>query len=322
MKVQCCPSCSARYRVERLEPGDTFECRRCQALVTVEGAEPTGRGYVSLGLLTAGLLVLAGLLLEANPSFGHIAAWPWEHVQAAVPLASKGHLVLWALLGLWALLTALLPAMRSRSVLTLALASFALLIASESTLYGLQLDEARPFLFVLAASALAAGLALLLRRRGGLATTALLLGGGLVLLGLQASGFEIPQMSRLAALEHSVRSAILGTLPAEMSTPDRVWGGYAAEAAVLLAALLGLVAALGLRARWLAMVAGLLLLAGMLLPAAAGIGMELQSGFTWPRLGQALVDGADQALVESGVALWLVLALAAADLVRTRGDLS
>jgi len=322
MNVQRCPSCGARYRVERLDPGDTFECRRCQAVVTVEGTEPAGRGFVSLGLLTAGLLVLAGLLLEVNPSFGHVAAWPWEHMQAAVPLAIRGNLVLWTVLGLWALLTALCPAMRRRSTLTLALGTLALLLASANAQYGLQLDEARPFLFVLAAAALAAGLTLVFRRRGGLATTALLLGGALVLFGLQATGFEIPQMSRIAGLEHSIRNAIQGTLPAEMNTPDRVWGGYAAEAAVLLAALLGLITALGLRTRWLAVAAGLLLLAGMLLPAAAYTGMALQGGFTWPRLGRALLGGADHALVQSGVALWLVLALAAADLVRTRGDLT
>ena len=317
MKVQRCPSCHAGYSVDRLEPGATFECRRCHATVEVTATGTTGTS-VSFGLLVAGLLAWAGLVLYANPQFGVVRSWPWEHfLHAETTPAVRANLAIWAFVGLWAILTALIPSFQRRSLPTLALGLLALLLASSAGAYGMSIELPRTLPWMLGVVALASGFTLVLQDRFGLATRLLLLSGGLVLIWLLASHFLLLD-NRLVLFGTEMRALIDGTLPEAKQGSVYLWGTLAPQLGVLLAAVLAILVGLGLRWRALAWVGGVVLVAAMLLPGATRVGLALEGeAFGIRLLGTSLLRGVSSALVEQGVALWLILTLAAADLVRS-----
>ena len=160
MKVQPCPSCGARYNVERLSDGATFECRRCGHAVRVGDHEPAPRPFAS-GLLLAGVATLLGLLLYANPRFGFgESRWPWELLQGDTVLATKMAVLLWAAAGTWALVSALAVLPRSRSFLTVGLAFALILVSTDTELTELYVET--PLKALLAMITLGAGFLLLL----------------------------------------------------------------------------------------------------------------------------------------------------------------
>ncbi len=316
MKVQRCPSCRAGYSVERLEPGATFECRRCHATIEVANAS-AGDTSISIGLLVAGILMLLALFLYANPRFGVERSWPWEYFSRAGSLEVQVRLVVWALLGLWGVLTALIPSFDHRSLLTLGLGTLGLILATATDPAGLGIDLPRSLPWMAGATVMAAGFALVLHERFGLATRLLLLAGGLVFVWLAVGRFTA-DTADVIRLEDDVAQLLGGTLPAPQSGPIYLWGTLAPQIATLLAGVLALLIGMGVRARPLAWIGGVVLMAAMLLPAATSMGNSLEGqAFSLGVLGIALLDGLQSALLQGGVALWLIASLATADLVRT-----
>ena len=224
--------------MERLEPGATFECRRCQATVEVAA---TGRrdGSVSVGLLVAGLLALVAIFLYANPRYGVVRSWPWELFQQTESLTVRVNLGIWALLALWAVVTALVPAFDRRSLPTLAIGLVALLLACSPDGQGLGIDLPRTLPWMAGVIAVGAGFALVLHDRFGLATRLLLLAGSLALAWLFVGRFDIEvDTSRIVLLVREVRGLLAGTLDGESTTAYAIWGTLAPQLGTLLVAAL------------------------------------------------------------------------------------
>ncbi len=190
MQVERCPSCGARYNVSRLRSGTAFACRRCGAKVRVGGgASPEAPARVGgVGLVVAGLLMVAALFLYANPSFGVKAArWPWEHWSTSGSLARQTDIVLWVLVAALGLAVGLGAAGRRAAGVLLALALF-LAVRCYSQSAAFRIDKLR-LSWMLAATFLGAGAALVAPRRGegGAPARALLACGALGIVAIYAA---------------------------------------------------------------------------------------------------------------------------------------
>ncbi len=309
MKVQPCPSCGARYNVERLSDGSTFECRRCGQAVRVGAAEPPPRPF-SAGLLLAGVTMILGLLLYANPRFGFgESRWPWELLQDGTALSTKVTILLWAAAGLWGLISALGIAPRSRSVLTVGLACVLILTCTLPEVAELRVDT--PLLALFAMVALGAGLLLL----GDPATAplgrVLAFGGGLLITWWFAFSFEETTPYLVKTVE-DVRGVFAGHLTAGEVTRQIV-----PNLALLLAGLVGVLAGLGAGGRGWVGTGMTLLLVVLLLPAVAGL---LEEDDPWSDAASLVAEHGTAALVTSGLALWLLASHAVADLARNWKD--
>ena len=316
MKVQRCPSCRRGYSVEYLEPGATFECRRCNATIVV-GAAGGGDASIAVGLLIAGIAALLGLLLYVDPTRSLAnRLWPWERF-ADLTLAEQVAQGLWVVLGIWVVATAFIPAFGRRSLLTLALALVALLLARAPETVGPVLELPRSVPWMAGVAALTAGSWLVLQDRFGLATRLLLGAGALVMIWLLFGRFE-DGASRAVWLADELKALFQGSSARGESGPIHVWKDLAPQVGVLLASACGLLLALGVRVRAFAWVGVLLLVAAVLLPGATRMGAVLSGrSFGFDVLGTALAEGLVTALLQGGAALWLLLSLAATDLVRT-----
>jgi hypothetical protein len=309
MKVIRCPSCGARYNADRLPAGAVFDCNRCGSSVAV----PSGSS-ASVSLLIGGLLLIAALFFWSADLRTPGLVRPWEAFLDAGLLAPKVGAVLWAVLGLWAVVTALLTEFRHRSAFTLGLGALALLLALSSNGAGYTIGGDRPLPFMLGSIALAAGFVLVMRGVRGAATTGLLLGGSLLLLAFYAFGFEASGMSKLEWIVAELRGAFAGTLDRADNTFSHLVGDVGVHLAVVLASLGGVLMALGVRAAGFALAMGLLLAFAILVPGATRFGEIFQEGFEWSRFGTEGARALGSALVADGVALWALLAWASADL--------
>lgn len=310
MKVQRCHACGARYNADRLEVGTVFDCNRCGAAVSVEGTSP-----VSVALLLAGFLVLAAVFLWSPTARTSGLLKPWEEFEGTRNLLSAAGTGLWALLGLWAVVTAMIPGARARSVITVALGALALVLATTEAGGGFPIVVSRSLLWMLGVVALGAGFLLVGRGYRGVAPTALLLGGGLWIL----LGYTLGFSSDGQPLIQQVHAAVTQMLDDPNATTGQLLELAGTHAALLLAAGGGLLVGLGLRARLLATAFGILLVIAMLLPGAIRIGDGFDGEFAWGRFAQDFARGAGMVLVRDGVALWAILSYAAVDLVRARG---
>src|SRR5439155_23578901 len=73
------------------------------------------------GLLVTGSIMLASLFLYANPAFGAKAAkWPWQHFAEATSLSRKVDLLLWVVVGVFAVVVGTGRGGRARSTWLLA----------------------------------------------------------------------------------------------------------------------------------------------------------------------------------------------------------
>lgn len=313
MKVIRCPSCSARYNADRLPSGAVFDCNRCGATVTVPSGAPA-----SVSLVIGGLLVLGALFCWSAPSMEAALVLPWEEFLGTAECDPRAGMVLWALLGLWALLTALVPGFASRSTVTLGLGGLALVLAAAATGGGFPILAPRLLPWLVGTIALGAGAVLMVRGIRGTATTALLAGGGLLLLGWYALAFLGEEPSGLELIVADVRALLAGSLEDDKGTVSYLAGTLGQHGAVLLAALGGLIAALGLRAHGFGLLLVVLLAYAFLVPGAMRLGEFFQDGFQWASLGTDGLRILGRVLVADGVALWALLVWAAADLGAAR----
>lgn len=313
MKVQPCPSCGARYNVERLGDGATFECRRCGQPVQVGAAEPPVRPFAP-GLLTAGVFMVLGLLLYANPRFGFGASrWPWELLQGDTALSTKVTILLWTLAGLWGFVSALGIAPRTRSVLTVGLAFVLILTCTWSELAELRVDT--PLLALLAMVALAAGLLLLDDPETLPLARILTFGGGLLVTWWFAFSFQ-EKTPYLVTLIDDVRGIFQGRL-----TSEAVWHQLVPNLALLLAGLLGVLIGLGAGGRGWVGTGLTLLLIVLLLPALSDLAGQLGADDGGGSdAGSIVAEHGTAALVTSGLALWLLASHGVADLARNRKE--
>jgi hypothetical protein len=312
VKVQPCPACGARYNVERLSDGVTFECRRCGHAVHVGAHEPPPRPQ-SAGLVLAGLAMLLGLLLYANPRFGFgQSRWPWELLQGDAALSTKVTVLLWAGAGLWAAISALGIAPRSRSVLSVGLAFVLILACTRSGIGELGIDT--DLVALVAMIALAAGL-FLLRDAGTvpLART-LAFGAGLLVTWVFVFSFQ-EATPTMRALVDDVRGVFDGRLGS-----DEVTQVLVPRLALLLAGLVGVGAGLGIGGRGWVGTGLTLLLITLLLPALSELVGRLGEDDPWGDVGRIVAEHGTAALVTSGLAPWLLASQGIADLARNRKD--
>jgi hypothetical protein len=313
MKVIRCPSCNARYNADRLPAGAVFDCNRCGAGVTVPSARST-----SVALVIGGILVLAALFLWGAPLANPALVLPWDEFFGSAAPGTQVCLVLWALLGVWTLITALFKNFQSRSALTLGLGTFALLLAASTSGGGFTIAAERSLPWMAGAIALAAGLALAARGVRGAAVTSLLAGGAILLLAWYALAFTAESTSRLQQVVQDVRQGIQGGLDPQKGTFSYLAGDLGLHVAVLLAAVGGLLVAMGMRAGAFSVFLILLLAYAFLVPGATRIGEILQGPFEWGRFASDGLRALGRILVADGVALWVLLAWAAADLAAAR----
>lgn len=313
MRVQQCPSCGARYNVERLADGAAFACRRCDHIVEVGTREPPTRRF-SLGLLIAGTFLIAGLFLSSNPNFGSAnTEWPWELLRGGVAWSSKIVIVLWAIAGLWALLTSLGVAVRTRSVFTIALAGLLLMMCTSPGIVDLKVDAPLlPLPLLLAVTALASGLLLEGRADTTRMARVLAFGGGLAVLGWHVLCFSGQAPCLEALLNDTVRLAN-GDLDAVS-----VWAHAVPAWALLLAGIVGLLVGFGAKGRFFVWTGMILLLVLLLTPSIADLVHCLGDDTLEVGAGRQFAASGGRALVSSGFALWLLAAHSVVDLVRNR----
>lgn len=314
MKVQSCPSCGARYRVERLEAGAVFLCSRCRAQVQV-GAETPPPQPVAPGLIVSGLLVLVGLLLYANPKFGFgESRWPWELLLDGTTLATKATIVVWALAGAWALIGALGIAARSRSVLTLALAGVLVLVCTWGGSKELEVDV--PLCALLGLVGLGGGLLLVLDPETRPFGRTLAFAGGLVLVWWFVFAFDAPgARPHVSQMLRDVGGLFGGQVEPVDATHDLLpnW-------ALLLAGVVGVFVGMGAGSRGAAWTGVGLVLVALLMPPVADLVGDLGEDVPGGTVGYLAAKHGTAALVTSGLALWLLASTAVADLVRNRKE--
>lgn len=303
---QTCPSCGARYNVARLDPGAYFECRRCGATVIV-GERATAAGG-SWALAVAGFLVLVALFLHRTGS-GDQLQWPWERFQESTIPARVG-MVLWAVVGVVALVAGLARGRRWGGGLVLGIGGVLLLTAGlPAAPFPLNMDPPR---FLMLAGLLASGLLAAGGFRGP-ATRGLAVVCGVGL--LVWHGMARPGGASGVIAFRDLQAFLEGTLSEEA----RLTGLVLPILLQIAAAVVGVVMALGLARVWSGVLLVSLLLAAMLLPGAARIGEELGSV---SGLGSMAGSGARVvagALVQNGLALWLLLGAAGALVARPSG---
>jgi hypothetical protein len=213
------------------------------------------------------------------------------------------------------LVTAFVPSFRSRSALTLGLGALALVLASFLQGSGYPIADGRTLPWMLGIVLLTAGLVLAARDVRGKGVTGLLLAGSLLVLALYTVSFGEDGLTPLQGVIRDVRALFDGTLGDDHGTFSYLAGDIGLHVALLLAALGGLLAALGVRASGFAVALILVVAYVMLVPGAIRIGEIFQDDFTWAAFGQEGLRTLAGTLVQDGVALWVLLAWATADLV-------
>lgn len=318
MKVQACPFCGARYDVERLEAGITFECRRCAGLVTV-GESASRPGTFSIALFLSGLASLGALFLLANPAFDlGYDAWPWDLVRGEVALATRILVLAWFVAGFWALVSSLGIAAETRSLSILGLAGLLIVVCTAPG--GAPVDAGHfavtttTWLHLLGMIGVAAGLLVHARDGESLAGRATALGGGLVVLGTFLLVFESGGTNLLRSMGATVFGWFDG-LP-----PDESWHAIVGNWALLVAGLTGLLVGMGMKGRALPWIGVTALLVNLLLPTVAAFVGEFGDEAFWEALGPAAAGYGREALVANGLALWWLGTAAVSDLVRAGKD--
>jgi hypothetical protein len=224
--------------------------------------------------------------------------------------------VLWTVTAVWALVTALIPRLRARSLVTAVLGGFLLLLATTAPEVGFAIDERTPLPWMIAIIALSAGLDLASRGHASLSARALALIGGLGLVWYHAKAFPAGETgSQLDILVGDAIRLFQGGLGDVREGYYAMLGGYWC---FLIAALIGVLMALGLRKRIVSLIGFLLVLIGLLVPSFVALGQELGEGVTFDTARTIVLNRASVALVGNGVALWLLGVYATSDLVRSR----
>lgn len=266
-------------------------------------------------LFLAGVALLGSLFLLANPyGNGPYEGWPWEAFRPDGPPLRWGLAALWALAGLVSLGMSLLPSHGARgSILAVLGAGLAAALAlTPTSLFAPTAHVGQ----LLAVSLLAGGLVRSGDADGGASARVGAACGAILLLlhvALFASGADVTPLAGLdlvradamhlgeegVALDQALRAGASNTVPL-------------AAGALLVAALLGVLAGLGLRAKWLGRLGWLLAAVGLSWPAFAPAVMD------GPLAAATLETAARTALVDRGGALFLLASALVADLFPRR----
>lgn len=268
----------------------------------------------SPALLVSGTLALAALFLYANPSFGaDERAWPWEVFQSADPQQATS-LALWALAGLWALVSSLGIAPRGRSLLTVALTGALLLLWGEARSGSFDPAVASlPLYIVLAMIALGAGLVLLGHTaRTGLAR-ALAFGGGIALIWHFAFDF-----SGEAVLLQTMVDDVGAWIRGDSGGAAGVWNRLLPDWALVVAGLLGVLVGLGAGGRALTWSGVILLVVVFAMPTVADLVGRMAGDDFWDEGGVHLATAGRDILARGGLAFWLLGTYGLADLAWNR----
>jgi hypothetical protein len=277
--------------------------------------------------VAAGALLLAAPFLYANPFFGaRFTRWPWEvflDVNAPNPRILATYVV-WTVAGAWCLAWGLTTAQGIRSAGAVALGAVLLLVCTEPSA-GLKVLPDHNLPWLLGAVALAAGLRLLADPRHASAARALAFAGGIMILADHAFHFvSMPGGGRVAQLhvlwQDSV-SFIWGADPAGKHRPYP-WGTLITAWLLFASCACGILAGFGVRHRLFAIFAYVVLLIALLIPTAVRLGndfrtAEFQGGQLKQQVGM-IARQANECLLDDGIALWMLGAFGAVDLVRAR----
>ena len=110
-----------------------LKVRRASNRRTRRGTSPTLETNTSPSLAVSGFFMLLALFVFANPLFGVVESWPWEHfVQDEYPRATAVA-ALWTMTGVWALVMAFTGAVRVRALVLLALVVPLIFVLCERT---------------------------------------------------------------------------------------------------------------------------------------------------------------------------------------------
>ena len=327
MDVQACPSCGSRYNVARLEPGVTFDCRKCGASVEVGAKAPEDR-RTAPGLVVAGVLLFLSPFLYANPWFGaRFSVWPWQKLSASDDPRVTFTYVIWGITGVWTIFAAFRVARGVRSAVTVALAA-ALLVICAGPYAGLSILPDRNLPWMLAAVCLATGLRLLGDPRYRGTARALAFTGGLVILLSHSVHFEMqPPGPRIAQIQILWEDLVASFRGEDVIGPSSKYSVFVYRSYWMIFGVcaLGIFSGLGgLRRlednvqRWFGIIVLGLLTFALLYPTAYKLGHDLQSGVPFAEFMKILPARASQALVDDGLALLILGTFALLDLVRAR----
>lgn len=253
-------------------------------------------------LAVTGVLMLAALFAVANPAFGiREQSWPWEFL-------AEGHhslrvvvtLYMWTALAFWCVGMAFSGAPRVRALGT-AMVAAPLLIQACSTTAGLAIEYHN--LNKMVPLVLLGGGLLVAREPTTRGLGSLLAGSGaLLLLWALASGFAPDRGgSQLVVFFEELGTAVKDPSH-DFGRKNHLWWSILPQTLMLLAALGGLLAAVGVRSRLMLTIAFWVLLAGIIAPGVAGSILYLLEGAGI----SSVLDQAYSVLIGHGALLWML----------------
>mgnify|MGYP001820719950 CR=1 FL=1 len=277
-------------------------------------ASPLAPDRYSPALAVTGLLMIAALFMAANPVFGiREQRWPWEFLaQGHHSLPVVVALFLWTAAGFWCLAMPFSGATRVRA-LGAAILGAPLLIEACGGTAGLRIEHYN--LNKMVPMILLGGGLLVAREPLTRASGSILAGaGGLLLVWALATGF--PEKGTQAQLVVFVQE--LGTVLTdpthEFERPNHLWWQILPQTLVLLGAVGGILALLGLRARSVLAVAFWILLAGLFAPGVVGSTLYLLEGAGI----NAVIDQVFAVFIAHGALLWMLGVFAIQDFGKAR----
>jgi hypothetical protein len=260
----------------------------------------------SIPLFVTGALMLVAAFLKANPGFGAERHWPWDFVWCGdASLLLRVLYALWVVAGLWALATGFTPGRRLRAVGLLIMG--VVLLIGGCSLAGYELGP------MLAAILLGGGLLVAgrpaSRGRGRLLTIV----GALAVVWILAATLSAQGISELESWWQEAESFFADGGDA-FEQEHHLWRTLLPQTLLLLAAVGGLLAALGLTNRWFLLGTFVALFASLLMPIGLDVAVDLSAGWDW----DVWVSHFGDEYPIYAVLLWLLGVFVTLDLSHTR----
>lgn len=277
---------------------------------------PLAPSPFSPALAVTGLLMLLTMFATANPMFGTAhKVWPWE-------MLAQGHhsslveavFLLWTAAAFWCLAMAFTKAASVRAV-GAAMLGAPLLIEACGGLGGLTIEHVS--LSGMIPMILLAGGLLVAREPSTRATGACIAGtGSLLLLWALATGFPPKSADPKLLVWWNEFTTALGDPSHEFERVNHLWWDVVPQTLILVGALGGLLALLGVRSRGFLTVVFWIAAAGVFFPGGVGIVLQLQAGSGVTTVLREVIG----VFVAHGALLWMLGAFTIQDLGKVRAQ--